>query len=383
MGENGFFATHQEVITMSMTTTLLHGTRTLTHGGKPAGGLDNELLASYLRMIQQPKVGWTEHLRLLRQLGRGGQGVVYLSERRGSDNFTLPVALKFFSPERFVDERGYREAMERMAQVSSRVALIQHDNLLDVQNFIERRRIRVLEMEWIDGYDLDTLLAPGMLERARARVGNRRWEYINNVIATAGQGRTRLKPGMAVSIVRECLGGLAALHREEIVHGDIKPSNIMIKRTGNAKIIDIGSAMDLNNMPQQRTCTPQYAAPEMLDREEVTPRSDLASVGYVLVELLAGKPLFAGIREFANLLEAKRTLPQRLHKILPREVTHSELLMTICRRLTAPDPMLRFATAEQADTGIEGLAEFQRTLVRGDLASEYENELRVWLEELD
>jgi serine/threonine-protein kinase len=382
-GENGVFASHWEAFTMSMTTTLLHGTRTLTHGGKPAAGPDNELLDSYLRMIQQPKLGWTEHLRLLRQLGRGGQGVVYLSERRGSDNFTLPVALKFFSPERFVDERGYREAMERMAQVSSRVALIQHDNLLDVQNFIERRRIRVLEMEWIDGYDLDTLMAPGMLERAKARVGNRRWEYINNVIATAGQGRTRLKPGMAVAIVRECLGGLAALHREEIVHGDIKPSNIMIKRTGNAKIIDIGSAMDLNNMPQQRTCTPQYAAPEMLDREEVTPRSDLASVGYVLVELLAGKPLFSGIREFANLLEAKRTLPQRLHKILPPEVTHSDLLMTICRRLTAPDPMLRFATAEQVDTGIEGLAEFQRTLVRGDLASEYENELRVWLEELD
>jgi len=369
---------------MSMTTTLLHGTRTITHGGKPSGvGIDAELLGNYLKMIQQPKVGWTEHLRLLRQLGRGGQGVVYLSERRGADGFTLPVALKFFSPERFPDERSYRESMERLAQVSSRVAQIQHDNLLDVQNFIERRRIRVLEMEWIDGYDLDTLLAPGMLDRARTRVGHRRWEYINNVIATAGQGRTRLKPGMAVAVIRECLAGIASLHREEIVHGDIKPSNIMIKRTGNAKVIDIGSALDLNNMPQTRTCTPQYAAPEMLDREEVTPRSDLASVGYVLVELLAGKPLFAGIREFANLLEAKRTLPQRLHRILPPEVTQSDLLMTICRRLTSPDPMLRYATAEQADTGSEGLAEFQRTLVRGDLASEYENELRVWLEELD
>jgi serine/threonine-protein kinase len=368
---------------MSLTTTLLHGTQTITHGGKPAASHDQELLDQYVRLIEQPKVGWTEHLRLLRQLGKGGQGVVYLSERRGSDNFTLPVALKFFSPERFADERGYHEAMERMAQVNSRVALIQHDNLLDVQNFIERQRIRMLEMEWVDGYDLDTLLAPGMLERARARVGNRRWEYINNVIATAGQGRIRLKPGMAVAIIRECLGGIAALHREEIVHGDIKPSNIMIKRTGNAKIIDIGSAADLNNMPPQRTCTPQYAAPEVLDREELTPRSDLASVGYVLVELLAGKPLFAGIREYANLLEAKRTLPQRLHKILPPEVTHSELLMQICRKLTAPDPMLRYATAEQADSGRDGLAEFQRTLVRGDLASEYENELRVWLEELD
>jgi serine/threonine-protein kinase len=366
-----------------MTTTLLHGTRTITHGGRPAVLRDTELLGDYLKMIQEPKVGWTEHLRLLRPLGKGGQGVVYLSERRGSDNFTLPVALKFFSPERFEDDRDYHEAMERMAQVSSRIALIQHDNLLDVQNFIERRRIRVLEMEWVDGYDLDTLLAPEMLERARSRVANRRWEYINNVIATAGQGRIRLKAGMAVAIVRECLGGLAALHREEIIHGDIKPSNIMIKRTGNGKIIDVGSAADLNNLPPQRTCTPQYAAPEMLDRQEVSPRSDLASLGYVLVEMLAGKPLFAGIREYANLLEAKRTLPQRLHKILPPEVTHSELLMQICRRLTAPDPMLRYATAEQADSGRDGLAEFQRTLVRGDLASEYENELRVWLEELE
>jgi serine/threonine-protein kinase len=369
-----------------MTTTILQGTRTLTFGGHFDDGAThrvNELVEHYLKLTHQPKLGWTEHLRLKRELGHGGQGVVYLSERRGADNFTLPVALKFFSPERFPDERSYREAMERMAQVSSRVAQIQHDNLLDVQNFIERRRIRVLEMEWVDGYDLDALLAPALLERTRGRVGQRRWDYINRVIATAGHGRTRLKPGMAVAIVRECLAGIAALHREEIVHGDIKPSNIMVKRTGNAKIIDIGSALDLNNMPQQKTCTPQYAAPEMLDREEVTPRSDLASIGYVLVELLAGKPLFAGIADYAKLLEAKRTLPQRLPKILPPEVTHSELLMTICRRLTAPDPMLRYATAEQADTGSEGLAEFQRTLVRGDLASEYENELRVWLEELD
>jgi eukaryotic-like serine/threonine-protein kinase len=368
---------------MSMTTTLLHGTCTITPGGNKKEGRVNELLGGYLKLVQHHKLGWTEHLHLRRVLGKGGQGIVYLSERRGADNFTLPVALKFFSPERFPDERSYREAMERMAGVSSRVALIQHDNLLDVQNFIERRRIRVLEMEWVDGYDLDTLLDPEMLERAKGRVAQKRWDYINNVIATPGPGQTRLKPGMAVAIIRECLAGLAALHREEIVHGDIKPSNIMVKRTGNAKIIDIGSALNLNDLPQQKTCTPQYAAPEMLDREEVTPRSDLASVGYVLVELLAGRPLFADSKDYATLLDRKRTLPQWLHKVLPPEVRHSELLMTICRRLTAPDPMLRYATAEQADTGSEGLAEFQRTLVRGDLASEYENELRVWLEELD
>ncbi len=335
-GTDTFESTQSDL--KSMSTTVLLGTRTVTWNGHPTEPRIDDLYDHYARLLRQPKLGWTEHLRLRRQLGHGGQGVVYLSERRGADNFTLPVALKFFSPERYDDERAYREAMERMARVSSRVATIQHDNLLDVQNFIERRRIRILEMEWVDGYDLDALLAPALLERTRGRVANRRWEYINNVIATPGHSRTRLKPGMAVSIMRECLGALAALHREEIVHGDIKPSNVMVKRTGNAKIIDIGSAMDLNNMPQQKTCTPQYAAPEVLDREEVSPRSDLASLGYVLVELLAGRPLFAGIGEFSKLLEAKRTLPQRLHKLLPTEVTHSDLLMTICRRLTAPDP---------------------------------------------
>ncbi len=369
---------------MSMTTEFLHGTCTIMPGGEQKSETRvNELLHNYLKLVQEQKLGWTEHLHLSRVLGRGGQGIVYLSERRGADKFTLPVALKFFSPERFPDERTYREAMERMAAVSSQVAQIQHDNLLDVQNFIERGSIRVLEMEWVDGYDLDSLLAPSMLDRARARVGQKRWEYINNVIATAGEARTRLKPGIAVAIVRECLAGVAALHRQEIVHGDIKPSNIMVKRTGNAKIIDIGSALDLNDMPQQKTCTPQYAAPEMLDREEISPRSDLASLGYVLIELLAGRPLFADSRDYQTLLDKKRTLPQWLHKVLPPEVRHSELLMTICRRLTAPDPILRYATAEQADTGSEGLAEFQRTLVRGDLASEYENELRLWLEELE
>lgn len=367
-----------------MSTTVIHETRTLTYqGALPTERCPEEVYKRYEKLIQSERLDWTEHLRLNRLLGTGGQGVVYLSERRGTDGFTLPVALKFFSPERYRDERTYAEAMQRMAAVNGRVAQIQHDNLLDVQNFIERNRIRILEMEWVDGYDLNILLTSSMLERARERVSNRRWEYINNVIVTQGAVRPRLMPGMAVAIIRECLGALAALHREEIVHGDIKPSNIMVKRTGNPKIIDIGSAIDLNNMPSERTCTPQYAAPEMLEREEFTPRSDLCSLGYVLIELLAGQSLFAGINDYRKLLEAKRTLPQRLGDILPPGVADSELLLNICRRLTAPDPLLRFSSAEQADSGGEGLGEFQRTLVRSDLASEYENELRVWLEELD
>ena len=294
------------------TTTFLEGTATRTWGGHPTTRCSDELLGRYQQILEEQRLSWTEHHRLLSLLGSGGQGVVYLTERRGTDNFTLPVALKIFSPERYEDERSYDEAMGRMAQVAARVAQIQQDNLLDVHNWVDRSRIRMMEMEWVDGYDLARLLTRKMIERLEAHVSAKRWNYINQVIVTAGPMQPRLKPGIAIAIVRDCLAALAALHREGIVHGDLKPSNIMLKRTGNAKIVDLGSAFDVQQAPARRTCTPTYAAPEVLEGGQCSPRSDLASLGYVLVEMLSGVPPFAGLSNFRDLLEAKRFLAQRL-----------------------------------------------------------------------
>lgn len=365
------------------TTTFQQGTPTLTFDGQPAAHCPDELLEHYESLLTNQRMSWTEHLHLTRRLGSGGQGVVYLSERRGTDSFTLPVALKIFSPARYEDARAYDEAMARIAQVAARVAQIQQDNLLDVHNFVDRNRIRIMEMEWIDGYDLGRLLTREMFDRTHDRVSNKRWEHLNNVIVTVGQVQPRLKPGIAISVVRECLAALAALHREGIVHGDLKPSNIMLKRTGNAKIVDIGSAFEVAHAPTQRTCTPNYSAPEVLEGGECTPRSDLASLGYVLIEILAGRPAFTGTTSLRELLEAKRVLAQRLPQILPQEVVCNELLMNFCRGLVAPDPMRRFPSAEAADLVKEGAASFHRQLIKGDLASEYENEIRLWLEELE
>jgi serine/threonine-protein kinase len=333
-------------------------------------------------MLAENRLSWTEHHRLVRTLGSGGQGVVYLSMRRGTDHFTLPVALKIFSPERYETDRAYDEAMGRMAVVAAHVAQIQQDNLLDVHNWVDRNRIRLMEMEWVNGFDLSLLLTSGMLDHVETRVKKDRWKYINEVIVTAGPVQPRLKPGVAIAVVRDCLAALAALHRENIVHGDMKPSNIMLKRTGNAKIVDIGSAFEMSNPPARRTCTPTYAAPEVLEGNECTPRSDLASLGYVLIEMLAGRSPFANLKGLAELLEAKRTLAQRLPAILPHEVVCNELLMAFCRGLIAPDPMRRFPSAEAADLVKDGAAAFHRQLIKGDLASEYDNEIRTWLEEL-
>jgi len=365
------------------TTTFVNGSATLSPGGSREPRCSDELLGSYRTLLESKRISWTEHHRLLRLLGSGGQGVVYLTERRGTDDFTLPVALKIFSPERYEDVRTYEESMGRIARVSARVAQIQQDNLLDVHNFIDRHRIRLMEMEWVDGYDLNRLLTDQLLNRVRDRVSSKRWEYINNVIVTAGPAQPRLKPGIAIAVTRDCLAALAALHREGIVHGDLKPANIMLKRTGNAKIIDIGSAFEVADAPQRRTCTPTYAAPEVLENGDITPRSDLCSLGYVLIEMLSGVPAFPGLKTYRELLESKRTLVQQLHERLPEEVCCNGLLMNFIRSLIAPDPMCRFPSAEAADMVQDGAASFHRQLVKGDLASEYENEIRVWLEELD
>jgi serine/threonine-protein kinase len=364
------------------TTQFLEGSGTRTRGGHHAVRCPEELLQRYHDIVQEQRLNWTEYHRLFRLLGSGGQGVVYLSQRRGTDEFTLPVALKIFSPERYENDHDYDEAMGRMAQVAAHVAQIQQDNLLDVHNWVDRSRIRIMEMEWVNGYDLSRLLTRAMLDSMRGRVHDGRWHYISQVIVTAGPMQPRLKPGIAIAIVRDCLAALAALHREGIVHGDLKPSNIMLKRTGNAKIVDIGSAFEMDNPPARRTCTPTYAAPEVLEGNESTPRSDLASLGYVLVEMLSGIPAFAGLTSFRDLLEAKRFLAQRLPHLLPQEVVCNELLMTFCRGLIAPDPMRRFPSAEAADLVKEGAAAFHRQLIKSDLASEYDNEIRSWLAEL-
>lgn len=362
-----------------MNTTLQSLNPTVSLDGESGMAPPAELLQRYEELLQSRRISWTAHPPMTRLLGRGGQGVVYLSQRRGADGFTVPIALKIFSPDKYDDVRSYDQAMARIARVAAHIAQIQHDNLLDVQDFYDRNHIRIMAMEWVDGYDLRRLLSNRRLERVRDRVSRSRWDYINRVIVTRGDVQPRMKPGIAVAVVRDCLAALAALHRENIVHGDIKPGNIMLKLTGSAKIIDVGSAFEIVDTPPKRSCTPTYAAPEVLAGAESTPRSDLASLGYVLIELLSGRPLFTGVSDYDDLLSAKRRVHQRLKNFLPECNEH---LINFCRRLIAPDPALRFPNAERAELEQEGAAAFHRQLVMGNLAAEYSNEMRLWLEEV-
>jgi serine/threonine-protein kinase len=363
-------------------TTFINDLRTRTIGGEPAPDCNPELWTRYQSLLDEGKLQWTAYQHFERVLGRGGQGVVYLSTRMGADGFALPVAIKVFSPERLGTQAVYDHAMAKIGRVASAVARIQHDGVLGVYDFIDRNRIRLMIMEWIDGYDLRELQRMDRLAQVRSRGTPERWEYLNDVVVTAGPVYARLKAGIAVAIVRDCLAALAAMHRAGVVHGDIKPSNIMIKRTGSAKVIDFGSAFLMGNQPPIFTVTPAYAAPEVLENAPVTPRSDLASLGYVLIELLSGRPCFEENETYRELMENKRMLPQRLHDIMPPEVSRNELLMSFCKGLIAPDPTRRFPSAEAAELLHEGAAAFHRQLVRSDLASEYDHDIRLWIEDL-
>ena len=345
-------------------------------------GRCHELIQRYERVLQEKRHSWTSHLRLLTKLGAGGQGVVYLTERRGSDGFTLPVALKVFSPERYATPVHYDSDMARIGRVAAMVAQIQHENLLVVENFLDRDRIRMMVMEWVEGYDLRRLLKPDLLTNLKPHFTSDRWQYINDVLITEGPMQPRFRSGFAVAIVRKCLEALAAMHRQNIVHSDIKPGNIMLKRTGHSKIIDIGSAFDMSDPPQKRTCTPTYAALEVLEGGEVTPQSDLASLGFVLLELLAGKPVFAGMKDYQDLVDAKRTLKDRLSDFVPKELADNELLMSFLAGMIDPDPSTRLSDAETANMVDFGAAAFHRQLIKNDLSTEYENDLRIWIDEL-
>ena len=102
----------------------------------------------------------------------------------------------------------------------------------------------------------------------------------------------------------------------------------------------------------------------------------------MLIEMLSGQPVFPHDADYQELLRAKRQLSGSLQWLLPEPIACNQLLMSFLRHLVAADPMRRFPDAEAADLVKEGAASFHRQLIKGDLASEYGNEIRLWVDEL-
>jgi serine/threonine protein kinase len=326
------------------------------------------------------ELSWLARYRVKKLLGHGAQGVVYLAERQGVDGYTTNVALKlFYKPPDFTLEE-YQTEMRRVARQAQQVSTIQHDNLISIRDFVALGETRVMVLEWIDGIDLARLLELTRLEALRPRLTRAEWERLNDVIVTAGVDHCRLKPGIAVDIIRGCLAGLSALHHQGVVHCDMKPSNIMIKRRGMKKIIDIDSSSNPSMDPPGLRGTPYYMAPEQLAGKQVQLPSDIASLGYILIEMLTGRLLFRDCQNMPQILDMKMKLQHRLDQVLPPEVRKDPLLRGLVAKMVAPEPSDRFPDADAAELDRVGAVSFHRHLIKTGFATEYDRELAWWLD---
>ena len=165
----------------------------------------------------------------------------------------------------------------------------------------------------------------------------------------------------------------------------------MLDCDGSIRLIDIGSAYKIDSRPQYHAWTPRYAPPEILEGGDWTPQSDLASLGYVLIELLSGRPEWKGppagsdfvhtLDEMArkDLLKAKGELPKELNKLIPIDAQQSPQLMRLLRKLIHPNPAERFANADDA---IEHTDSFKDELIIANLASTWENLIKFWIRDV-
>jgi eukaryotic-like serine/threonine-protein kinase len=158
-----------------------------------------------------------------------------------------------------------------------------------------------------------------------------------------------LTPERAVEIMIEVCKGLFFAHEKGIVHRDIKPSNIILTRQGVPKITDFGIAqMEDKTLPEGFWGTPGYTAPEQLNSEFVTVKSDIFSIGCVLYELLEGEKAFRGENCYSVLFKIiNESSPPLTHM----EPMHQEVLETIVRKSLAKDPCARYRNC--LDFGIE------------------------------
>lgn len=261
-----------------------------------------------------------ERYHVLRRLGEGGMGRVYLSEHVSMGRM---CAIKVMHP----SLRSDPEAVGRFRREAANAGRINHANVAAMYDCGETGdRLIYLAMEYVPGDSLATLL---------------KW---------TGE----FPPRRAVSIAAQVADGLAAAHKLGIVHRDLKPDNIIVARSKEgddlAKVVDFGIAKATRGESQTVTRTGfvvgtyHYMSPEQMIGEAVDGRSDLYSLGCILYEMLVGRRLFEGSTGEAVFTQRLTQPPPR-----PREVNPQvpRALDDLVVKLLARSREERFQSAEE------------------------------------
>jgi predicted Ser/Thr protein kinase len=253
--------------------------------------------------------------RILKILGQGGMGVVYLAR---DTQLEREVALKV---PHFDAERGPK-LLNRFEHEARAAARIHHPNICPIHDVGEIDGKRYLTMAYIDGVPLGRLLRQGK----------------------------RVTPRQAAHVIRKVALAVQEAHQCGVVHRDLKPANIMIDRRGEPIVMDFGLARRYRSEDAHLTRvgatmgTPAYMAPEQCrgEREALGPACDVYSLGVILYELLAGKPPFTG--EDALAIVSKVLLEEPPPPSARRPDTDREL-ERICLKAMAKDVANRYPSA--------------------------------------
>jgi serine/threonine protein kinase len=261
-----------------------------------------------------------ERYHMLKRLGEGGMGKVYLAEHVKMNRH---CAVKVMNSALLNDS----DAAQRFAREASNAARIIHPNVAAVFDYGETDGVVYLVMEYVEGEPLTRLL----------------------------ERETMLQPARAVDIAHQVSEALVAAHELGIVHRDLKPDNIIIAAGKNgrdiAKVVDFGIAKAIEEAPGESLTrtglvigTPEYMSPEQLLGDPVDARSDIYSLGCILYQMLTGRRTFdEPTREqmIKRRLTEKAPHPRDLVPDLPKT------LDLIVARLLNRTPHDRYATAAE------------------------------------
>src|SRR5271157_5840623 len=266
-----------------------------------------------------------EHYELLRgddgkpvELGRGAMGVTY---KAFDVDLQCPVTLKVIS-EKYLGDESARLRFLREARAAAK---LRHSNVASMLHLGRTGSSYFYAMEFVEG------------------------ETLENLIKRSG----RLDVRLALEIATQVAGGLAAVHEQNLVHRDIKPTNIMVrlKDEGSvtAKIIDLGLAKTLDesaseagiSSPGAFVGTPEFASPEQFAGVSVDIRSDLYSLGVTLWVMVTGQTPFRGPSAEVMYQHQYAPLPLERLKDVPQPV------VVLLEKLLEKDPAQRFQTPNE------------------------------------
>jgi WD40 repeat protein len=260
-----------------------------------------------------PELAGHPKFRVVRELGRGGMGVIYLAEHRVLEK---PVALKVISPAVLANP----EALARFRAEAKAAARLDHPNIARAFDADQAGGLHFLVMEFVEGQSLAQVL----------------------------EKRGPLPVANACSYARQAALGLQHASEREMVHRDIKPHNLMLTPRGQVKVLDFGLArMRGERQAASRLTrlesfmgTPEYVAPEQAaDARQADIRADIYSLGCTLYFLLTGRPPF--VEETA----VKLVLAHIEKEAAPLHEVRADVpagLSAVVARMLAKDPAQRY-----------------------------------------